>query len=85
MALSYTSHCIICISREHILNSQVVRQDLEVKSRGQFNVKPRSGNSCNDADAKLCSTGWLVVLFYSVSTPFMSFNAELNFKQFRLE
>ena len=28
--------------------------------------------------------GWLPVLFYAVSTPFGSFNAELNFKQFSL-
>ena len=27
--------------------------------------------------------GWLVVLFYGESTLFRSFNAELNFKQFR--
>ena len=28
--------------------------------------------------------GWLVVLFYGISTIFRSFNAELNFKQFSL-
>ena len=29
--------------------------------------------------------GWLVVLFYGISTLFRSFNTKFNFKQFSLE